>query len=286
MYKRYSFLLLALLLLSACASDFEKAMESTDKALRYKVGTQYYESGQYDKAAQLLESIRRAYARSPQAERVDYLTADAYFKKGDYELAAYYFKRFYKTFPQSGKAHLATYQTAVCYDVQSPDFQLDQFITKDAIQAYQFFINTYPNSDKVAEADARIRALTEKLEKKQFAIAKLYFKTLNYRAAKVAIENFLDDYPDTDLRREAMEKLFEASYQLAINSVFKLKEERLIEAQTAYRLLIQAFPNTSLREEADSKKQEIDRALAGVRKRQAALQRASASQLQNATHKT
>lgn len=275
MLKRYQYTLLLLaLLLSACASDFDKAMKSGDKALRYKVGVAYYKAGKYDKATQLLESIEKAYARTPQAQRLLYFIADAHFKSKDYPLASYYFNSFYKRFPKSEKAENAAYMAALCYDVQSPYFELDQTLTRKAIDVYQRFIDAYPSSDKAVKADARIRTLTKKLERKEFAIAKRYLKTMNYQAAKVAIGNFLDDYPDTALRQEAMESLFEASYKLAMNSVFKLREERLVEARTAYRLLIKAFPDTAVRERADGQKRQIDAALVKVRKQKAALREA------------
>ncbi len=249
-------------------------MNRTDKALRYRVGAEYYEKGKYDKAVELLESVQKLYAGSPQLERIDYLIADSRFRNRDYALAAYGFKRFYKSFPRSVKAEKATYLAAVCDDEQSPYFELDQTPTKKAIEAYQYFIDTYPNSDSAAVADRRIGALREKLERKRFAIADLYFKMMNYRAAEVAIENFLDDYPDTVFRQEAMEKLFESSYELAMKSIPSLKEERLVESQTAYRRLIKRFPQTPLRRKADQRKLQIDAELSRVRRQKAELRKA------------
>ncbi|MEH0007675.1 MAG: outer membrane protein assembly factor BamD [Flavobacteriales bacterium] len=280
MCKGYPLAFLVLVLsLSACASDFDKAMNSTDKALRYQAGTAYYQKGKYDKAAELLESIQKSYVNSPQLERIDYFLADSYFQNRHYVSAAYYFERFYKAFPRSAKAEKAAYLAAVCQDAQSPYFELDQTPTRKAIDAYQYFIDTYPNSDSVAVAGRRIDALTDKLERKRFAIGKLYFKMMDYRAAEVSIENFLDDYPDTALRRAAMETLFKTSYELAMNSISSLKEERLVESQTAYRRLVEIFPQTPMREEADKKKSQIDAELIRVRKQQAELRESKEADL-------
>ena len=58
-----------------------------------------------------------------------------------------------------------------------------------------------------------------------------------------------------------------------------LKEERLVESQTAYRRLVEIFPQTPMREEADEKKSQIDAELIRIRKQQAELRKAKEADL-------
>jgi outer membrane protein assembly factor BamD len=71
---------------------------------------------------------------------------------------------------------------------------LDQENTLKAIESLQLFINLYPKSERVAEASKLIQNLRDKLEKKAFENAKLYFVTgaydpSNYKSAIIAFKN-------------------------------------------------------------------------------------------------
>ena len=116
----------------------------------------------------------------------------------------------------------------------------------------QSFINAFPESPKVEEANGYINEWREKLEKKAFEIAKIYHKTLKFKAAALAFDNMLDDYPDTKYREEAMMYSLRSKYELAVNySRFETAELRLQNTVTQYKLLVKAYPNTKFKEEAD-----------------------------------
>ena len=255
------FLLLSFFLVLGCSSEFDKAMKSSKKEDRYKVGTRYYEKKEYDKAIRLLNTILSLYKGKPQAERIQYFIADSYYQTKQFLLAAYNFDRFVKTFPKSTKAEEAYYLSAYSYYEESPRYELDQEPTKKAIEAFQKFINRFPNSEKVISADSLIRLCRRKLEKKNLEIGKSYHKTRNYRASTVEIRNFLDTYPDTNLREEAFYYLMDSSYELAINSIESLKKARLIEARTAYLRLLKEFPNTKYKNEVDKIKNRVTKEL-------------------------
>ena len=55
----------------------------------------------------------------------------------------------------------------------------------------------YPNSEYTPEANQMISELQEKLEKKDFEIAKQYFTIRDYRASVKANENFIAGFPGT-----------------------------------------------------------------------------------------
>ena len=55
--------------------------------------------------------------------------------------------------------------------------------TKEAIEKLQNFINFYPNSEKLAEANDLIQELNTKLEFKAFEIAKQYNTIRDYTSA-------------------------------------------------------------------------------------------------------
>ena len=91
----------------------------------------------------------------------------------------------------------------------------------EALEKLQLFINKYPDSEYLAEANTLIKELDFKLEKKAFEIAKqynkiAYFESSDYEAAIKAFDNFLVDYPGTSFREEAMFYRLDSAYKLAV----------------------------------------------------------------------
>ena len=81
----------------------------------------------------------------------------------------------------------------------SPVFSKDPTDTRKALEAFQSFISTYPNSDKLEEANTHYQELRYKLQKKYFEIAKVYYTTAdydlrNYKASIQAFDNLLNDF--------------------------------------------------------------------------------------------
>ena len=79
----------------------------------------------------------------------------------------------------SSKKEEAAFLSAYSYKLASPVYSLDPTDTNKALEAFQEFINLYPNSDKIEEANKHYFDLNYKLQKKYFEIA--IFPTLRVR---------------------------------------------------------------------------------------------------------
>jgi outer membrane protein assembly factor BamD len=90
----------------------------------------------------------------------------------------------------------------VCFYKDSPSPKLDQEVTKKAIDSFQLFINMYPFSSKVEEANVLIDELNEKIVYKSYLSAKLYYDMQYYKASVIAIDNSLNDFPTTKYRED------------------------------------------------------------------------------------
>lgn len=243
----------------SCNKDFEKAMKSTDKDFILQTANELYENGKWANAIELYTKISSAFAGTEYAANIAYNQADANFQDRNYRLAAHQFKTFYITNPSDSRAEEAAYRSAYSFYTDSPDYNLDQTSTHSAINELQSFINAYPNSARVEEANGYINELRQKLEKKAFEIAKIYYKTLKYKAAGIAFDNMLDDYPDTKYREEAMMYSLRSKYELAVNfSRFEKKELRLQNALTQYRLFTRAFPESKFTDEASKINKKVE----------------------------
>jgi outer membrane protein assembly factor BamD len=247
--KKIVSLLLFVILFSSC-SEYQKALKNEDVAIKFEMGTKLYDAGEYTKAIRLFEQIAPAYRGKPQAEKLFYMFAQSYFKTKQYYLAGYQFESFVSGYPKSEKIQEAAYLGAKSYSMLSPLYSLDQADTIKAIDKLQGFIDTYPNSEYLDEANAAVKVLTEKIEKKVYENAKGYNTISDFKSALVALDNFIADYPGTPFKEDALFYKFDSAYQLAINSVPDKMEERLNVALTAHSNLLKFNADTKYKEKA------------------------------------
>ena len=120
----------------------------------------FYDAEDYKRANRLLEQIAPKYIGKPQGERVMFFLADSYFQTKDYNMAGYQFERFLKSYPKSDKAAEAGFYGAKSYYILSPKYSLDQTDTDKALLKLQNFINTYPESEYLVEANIMAKDLT------------------------------------------------------------------------------------------------------------------------------
>jgi outer membrane protein assembly factor BamD len=257
-------LILLLGLTSVSCSDYQKLLNSDDTPTKYKEAEVYYNNGEYRKANRLLEQILPKYRGKPQAQRVIFFFADSYFQTKSYYLAAYQYENFVKTFPKSDRVQEATFKAAKSYYYQSPRFSLDQEDTYTAIEKLQVFLNLYPDSEFAEEANQMIGELQEKLEKKDFEIAKQYYTIRDYKAAIKANENFISTYPGTKFREEALYTKFIASYEIAVNSISNKKQERFKELVQQYNTIIRYYPESLFLEDLDRKMLKVNKDLESI----------------------
>ncbi|AWM14532.1 outer membrane protein assembly factor BamD [Flavobacterium sp. NRK F10] len=249
MRKIISLVIVSVVLISC--SEYQKALKSDDVALKNKVAEQMYEKEKYNKAIRLYEQVAPAFKGKPSAERMFYFYSKSYYNSKQYYLAGYQFENFAATYPKSEKREEAAFLSAECYYRLSPVFSLDQSDTDKALMKLQRFIDTYPNSEYLPQANAYVKELNEKLEKKAFEIAKQYNTISDFKAALKAFDNFLADYPGTTYKEKALYYRLDSAYKLAVNSVPSKKEDRLNYAKVTYTSLVKFKPDTEYKKEAD-----------------------------------
>lgn len=246
--------LLIVFLFFSC-SEYQKALKSDDVAVKNNAANDLFEKEKYAKALTLYEQIAPALRGKPQAERTFYNAAKAYYFTKQYGLSAYHLENFVNNYPNSDKREEAAFLAAESYYKQSPVYSLDQKDTNMAINKLQRFINLYPSSEYIAQANAYVKELDEKLEKKAFEIAKQYYIIADYRldydTAIKALDSFLEQNPGTKYKEEALFLKYKTAYNLAQNSVVTKQFDRYTTAKNYYNSLIKFNNETVYKDVAD-----------------------------------
>jgi outer membrane protein assembly factor BamD len=238
------------LLFSSCG-DYNKIVKSTDYEFKYKKALEYYEGGEFVRSSTLLKELINIVRGTSRADKVYYYYAKSQFGMKDYMMAGHYFKSLIKEFPRSEFAEESQFMVGYCFYLDSPSPRLDQGVTQNAIDALQLFINLYPKSSRLEEANRLIIEMRDKLVYKSYLSGRLYYDLDNYKAAVVALSSSLKDFPDTKYREELMYMLLKAKYLLAIKSVEEKKRERLSSALDEYYTFVDEYPESKYRKEVE-----------------------------------
>ena len=258
--KNFLLLIIVAVMVLSC-SPFQRAMKTDDVAVKYKVADQLFEAGKYSKALQLFDQLSPVYKGKPQAEKMFFQYAMALYKTKDYYAAGYQFEKFTSSYPKSEKAEEAAFYGAISSTKLSPSYSLDQVETDKAIDKLQGFIDQYPESKYMTEVNGNVKLLREKLEIKAYEIAKQYNTISDYKAALIALDLFISDFPGTPLKEKALFYKLDSAYKLAINSVISKMQERLKISKSAYTNLIKFKADTQYKVQADEMLAKIDKDL-------------------------
>ena len=253
--KNLAYLLVFSILLFSCG-EYQKVLNKGTVEDQYKMAVKMYETKNYAKALRLFEKVTPAYRGKPQMERIQFMVAQSNFNEKNYSLAGYYFDRFTNNYPKSSKKEEAAFLSAYSYKLSSPVFSKDPTDTNKALEAFQNFISTYPDSDKIDEANQHYKELRYKLQKKYFEIAKTYYTTAdydlrNYKAAIQAFDNLLSDYLGSEFKEEALYYRLKCAHDFVLKSTDRRREERIKDAIEAYDKLKRNFPESKYIEDSN-----------------------------------
>ena len=253
--KNLACLLVFSLLLFSCGEN-QKVLNKESIENQYKMDVKMYESKKYSKALRLFEKVKPAYRGKPQMERLQFMISQSDFNEKNYSNAGYYFDRFTKNYPKSSKKEEAAFMSAYSYKLASPVFSKDPTDTNKALEAFQSFINTYPNSSKIDEANQHYKEIRYKLQRKYFEIAKTYYTTAdydmrNYKAAIRAFDNLLSDYLGSEFKEEALYYRLKAAHDFVLKSTDRRKIDRIKDAIEAYEKLKRNYPESKFMEESN-----------------------------------
>ena len=245
---KFPIALLAILFLISC-QPINKILKSNDPEYKLRMAEQYYAKKKYSQAQVIYEDIMPYYRGRPEFEDIFYKFAyTAYYQK-DYLNAENLFKSYLEVYPNGSRSEEVDYMRAYTFYMQSPKAALDQSATMKAIGMFQVFINTHPGSARNKDANTIIDKLREKLEEKDQKAAQLYYDIGQFRAAAVAYNTLLNQYPDTHKAEEYKLMAIKSYFRFAELSVEDKKAERFEKVIEEANDFMDRFPQSQLGKE-------------------------------------
>lgn len=253
--------LAAVAALSSCKSQYEMLLNSNDSDAKYEAAFKYYNEGKYSKSAALFESLSVLTNGTERDDTVRYYWGLSNYKFKDYYTAETNFDKFIESFPRSPFTSEARYLRLDCLYRSTLRYELDQTPTYKAINAISEYILEFPSNTHMQECRDMLVELNERLDKKAYESAKLYYRMEDYLASRVAFRNVLKDDADNVYREDILYYIAMSSYKYAQLSVPAKQKERYLTFVDDYYNFIGEIPDSHYRKELDSVYQKAQKAL-------------------------
>ena len=244
--------LLAVMTLGSCKSQFELLLNSNDVDAKYDAAFEYFNNKKYSKAASLFESLSVLTNGTEKDDTVRYYWGLSNYMFKDYYTAETNFEQFVASYPRSPFTSEARYLRLDCLNRQTLRYELDQTPTYKAINEISSYILEFPDNTHMRECRDMLVDLNERLDKKAYESAKLYYKMEDYLASRVAFKNVLKDDAENMYREDILYYIAMSSYKYAYQSVPAKQKERYLSFIDDYLNFIGELPDSHYRKELDS----------------------------------
>ena len=248
---RIVILALAVMALTACRSQYDLLLQSSDVEAKYKAAFEFFETKKYKKAASLFESLSMQTTNTPKDDTVRFYWALSNYKFKDYFTAEANFTSFLDIYSRSPFTMEARFLKLDCMYRETYRYELDQNPTRAALMSIHEFRTEFPGTQYDSICVMMKDDLQERLDRKEFENARLYYKMEDYIAAKTALKNVLKDSPDNRYREDVMFFLTKSCYKYASLSVVTKQKERYMEFMDNYYNFVGEFPESRYRNELD-----------------------------------
>ena len=235
----------------SCKSQYELMLGSNDVDAKYKAAFEYFNNKKYSKAASLFESLSVLTEGTEKDDTVKYYWGLSNYNGKDYYTAETNFEKFVEIYPRSPFASEARYLRLDCLYKQTLRYELDQTPTYKAMNAISEYIVDFPESERLASCRDMLTELGERLDRKAYEGAKLYYKMEDYLASRVAFRNVLKDDSDNIFREDILYYIAMSSYKYAYLSVPAKQKERYLTFVDDYFNFIGELPQSQYRKELD-----------------------------------
>jgi len=171
---------------------------------RFQQGQEALEDSEYLEAVKHFTYVKNKFAYSKYAALSELRLADTYFEQDKYIEAADGYRTFVRVRPNHRKVPYAMWRIGVCHFEEIPsDFFLfppahekDQAATKDALRAFQRYVDRAPEDEHVAEARERILECRGALADYELYVARFYLRQDRPVSARGRLETLHRDFAD------------------------------------------------------------------------------------------
>lgn len=246
---------------ASCKSEYQALLEGYDEEAKYAAAFDYFNQGKFSKAAQLFESLSVTTSGTERDDTIQFYWGLSNYRFKDFYTAETNFKEFIEKYPRSPFAEEAGFLRIDCLYNSSLRYELDQSSSVQTISAIGEYLTNYPQTQHLDACRDILSELGERMDRKAYEGAKLYYKMEDYLASRIALKNVLKDDADNKFREEILYYAAKSSYKYAQLSVPEKQKERYLTFIDDYLNFVGEYESSVYRREMDVLYKRAQRAL-------------------------
>ena len=201
--------------MTGCSSTSNEKMTHTDWCKkRYEVAEELYKAKKYGRTVEKLEEILSTCAGSGYMEQAQFLIAESHFNLEQWIEARGEYGSFIVNFPGSPFAETAEYRKAVSSYNMEYKIDRDESNTTTAMKDFERYLANHPSTPLRDSVNYYYNNLVDRVAEKEFQTARLYLRMDKYQAAVIYFKEFLETYPKSKRRTEALFMIAQAYNEL------------------------------------------------------------------------
>lgn len=191
--------------LIGCASTENGRQSHADwcKA-RYEKAEELFKAKKFGRTTEKLENILSTCAGTGFMEKAQFLLAESYFNLEDWIEARGEYGSFIVNFPGSPFLETAEFRKAVSSYNMEYRIARDESNTTTAMKDFERYLSNHPDTPLRDTINYYQRQLVERIAEKEFQTARLYQRMDKPQAAVIYFKEFLETYPESKRRTEAL----------------------------------------------------------------------------------
>ena len=214
--KKLGVVVVAMLLLAACAADSDNAYVEEPVEQLYNTALNKLKTGDYTSAAAAFDEVDRQHPYSVWATKSQLMSAYAHYQDNAYADAIINLDRFIQLHPSNRDVPYAFYLKALSFYEQISDVGRDQKMTQLALKSLNDIVLRFPRSKYARDAKLKIDLTQDHLAGKEMEIGRYYENQGQYLAAINRFRSVVDKFQTTTHVPEALHRLTESYLALGL----------------------------------------------------------------------
>lgn len=208
------YVIVAAFLLAGMAGCAGKQVEKTAPQLAEE-GEQYFEQGDYRRAAETYKRLKDWYPYSPHARPALLRVADSHYHMKQYEEAIYHYEQYEQLYPNDPEVPYVVYRIGRSHFDRIRTVDRTQVPAQKALETFERLKARFPASEYAEQVEPKIEKCLENIAGHEYYIGRFYFRSGHYAAAVNRFERVVNRYPDhLEIYEQASEYLAMARNRL------------------------------------------------------------------------
>lgn len=192
-------------LLASCASGGGPKKTHTEWCRdRYQKAEELFKAGKYGRTVEKAEDILSTCAGTGFMEQAQFLVAESHFNMEDWIEARGEYGSFIVNFPGSPFLETAEFRKAIASFNMEFRVSRDEANTTIAMKDFERYLSNHPDTPLRDSVNYYYSLLIDRIAEKEFQTARLYMRMEKPQAAVIYLKEFLETYPYSKRRTEAL----------------------------------------------------------------------------------